>query len=65
MDTDPSGQIEWGFYPVFGYFNPNNEYPALSRLPDSWPSGGWPSSEGQYGLVSGMVDLEEGSLMLI
>ena len=29
MDTDPSGQIEWGFYPVFGYFNPNNEYPAL------------------------------------
>jgi hypothetical protein len=46
MDTDPSGQIEWGFYPVFGYFNPNNEYPALSRLPDSWPSGGWPSSDG-------------------
>ena len=47
MDTDPTGQIEWGFYPVFGYFNPNNEYPALSRLPDSWPSGGWPSSEGK------------------
>ena len=46
MDTDPSGQIEWGFYPIFGYFNPNNEYPALSRLPDSWPSSGWPSSEG-------------------
>ena len=46
MDTDPTGQIEWGFYPVFGYFNPNNEYPALSRLPDSWPSGGWPSAEG-------------------
>ena len=46
MDTDPTGQIEWGFYPVFGYFNPNNEYPALSRLPDSWPSAGWPSSEG-------------------
>ena len=20
MDTDPTGQIEWGFYPVFGYF---------------------------------------------
>ena len=47
MDTDPTGQIEWGFYPIFGYFNPNNEYPALSRLPDSWPSGGWPSSEGK------------------
>ena len=46
MDTDPTGQIEWGFYPVFGYFNENNEYPALSRLPDSWPSGGWPSAQG-------------------
>ena len=21
MDRDPTGQIEWGFYPVFGYFN--------------------------------------------
>ena len=46
MDTDPTGQIEWGFYPVFGYFNPNNEYPAISRLPDSWPAVGWPSSNG-------------------
>ena len=46
MDTDPSGQVEWGFYPVFGYFNENSEYPALSTLPDSWPNGGWPSSEG-------------------
>ena len=27
MDTDPTGQIEWGFYPVFGYFNPNNGPP--------------------------------------
>ena len=46
MDTDPTGQIEWGFYPVFGYFNENSEYPALSRLPDSWPTAGWPSSGG-------------------
>jgi len=46
MDTDPSGQVEWGFYPVFGYFNENSEYPALSTLPDSWPNAGWPSSEG-------------------
>ncbi len=46
MDTDPTGQVEWGFYPVFGYFNENSEYPALSNLPDSWPNGGWPSAEG-------------------
>ena len=46
MDVDPTGTVEYGLYPVFGYFNPNNEYPALSRLPDSWPSGGWPSAEG-------------------
>ncbi|SVC36017.1 uncharacterized protein METZ01_LOCUS288871, partial [marine metagenome] len=46
MDTDPSGQVEWGFYPVFGYFNENSEYPALSILPESWPNGGWPSAEG-------------------
>jgi hypothetical protein len=46
MDTDPSGQVEWGFYPVFGYFNENSEYPALSTLPDSWPNAGWPSAEG-------------------
>ena len=46
MDTDPTGQIEWGFYPVFGYFNETSEYPALSRLPDSWPTAGWPSADG-------------------
>ena len=40
MDTDPTGQVEWGFYPVFGYFNETSEYPALSRLPDSWPTAG-------------------------
>ena len=46
MDTDPTGQVEWGFYPVFGYFNETSEYPALSRLPDSWPTAGWPSANG-------------------
>ena len=46
MDTDPTGQVEWGFYPVFGYFNETSEYPALSRLPDSWPTAGWPSADG-------------------
>ena len=46
MDTDPTGTVEWGFYPIFGYFNPNSEYPAMSTLPSSWPSAGWPSREG-------------------
>lgn len=46
MDVDPTGTINWGFYPVFGYFNENGEYPAISRLPNSWPPEGWPSANG-------------------
>jgi hypothetical protein len=42
-ETDPTGTIEWGFYPVFGYFNEVSEYPAMSNRPDSWPPGGWPA----------------------
>ena len=44
MDLDPTGTVEWGFYPVFGYFNETGEYPALSNLPGSWPLNGWPST---------------------
>ncbi len=43
MDRDPTGLIEWGFYPVFGYFNEISETPAMSNLPDSWPLLGWPA----------------------
>ena len=43
MDTDPTGTVEWGFYPVFGYFNEASEYPAMSNLPISWPPAGWPA----------------------
>ncbi len=46
MDTDPTGTIEWGFYPVFGYFNETGEYPAMSNKPNSWPLNGWPSGNG-------------------
>ena len=44
MDTDPTGTINWGIYPVFGYFNesPSNDYPAMSNITNSWPTGGWP-----------------------
>ncbi|MDZ7269581.1 MAG: hypothetical protein ONB48_20030 [candidate division KSB1 bacterium] len=44
MDRDPTGTIEWGLYPVFGYFNELNEYPAMSNRPDSWPRNGWPAT---------------------
>jgi len=47
MDVDPTGQIEWGFYPVFGYFNVNSEYPAMSNDSASWPVAGWPASGNQ------------------
>ena len=44
MDVDPTGTVEWGYYPVFGYFNEANEYAALSNKPYSWPPGGWPAT---------------------
>jgi hypothetical protein len=44
MDTDPTGTVEWGYYPVFGYFNETNEYAAVSNKPNSWPPGGWPAT---------------------
>ena len=39
MDMDPTGTVEWGLYPVFGYFNndASNDYPAMSNRPNSWP----------------------------
>jgi hypothetical protein len=43
MDTDPTGTVEWGFYPCFGYFNEAGDYPALSDKPGSWPTAGWPA----------------------
>jgi hypothetical protein len=44
MDTDPTGTVEWGFYPIFGYFNENSEYPAMSDDLLSWPLNGWPDA---------------------
>jgi hypothetical protein len=43
MDRDPTGTVEWGLYPVFGYFNELSETPAMSNREDSWPPGGWPA----------------------
>ena len=43
MDQNPAGTVDWGFYPVFGYFNELQDYPAMSNRPESWPTSGWPS----------------------
>lgn len=43
MDSDPTGTVEWGIYPVFGYFNENSETPAMSNRANSWPRSGWPA----------------------
>ncbi|MCI0494153.1 hypothetical protein L0Z72_04030, partial [candidate division KSB1 bacterium] len=47
MDVDPTGTVEWGLYPVFGYFNELSEYPAMSNRSSSWPPAGWPYSDHQ------------------
>ncbi|MDC2984525.1 hypothetical protein OAY83_00460 [Candidatus Marinimicrobia bacterium] len=68
MDQNSTGTLDWGFYPVFGYFNPNQDYPAMSDDPDTWPSAGWPSSgndlqwkgfwDGRFGKGVTYADLE-------
>ena len=47
MDLDPTLTIEYGLYPVFGYFNELSETPAMSNQPGSWPVEGWPSNIGK------------------
>ena len=44
MDLDPTGTIEYGFFPVARYLNILSETPAMSNSPESWPPGGWPST---------------------
>ncbi len=43
MDVSSDGTVLAGFEPVFGYFNENSEYPAISNRPESWPPSGWPA----------------------
>ena len=43
MDHNFTNTLDWGFYPVFGYFNSYQDYPAMSDDEDTWPLGGWPS----------------------
>jgi hypothetical protein len=50
MDYNEAGDISYGLYPVYGYFNdgPSNEdeSPAISDDPDTWPVNGWPGRDG-------------------
>ena len=68
MDQNSTGTLDWGFYPVFGYFNPNQDYPAMSDDPNTWPTLGWPSTgndlhwqgywDGRFGKGVTYADLE-------
>lgn len=67
LDLNTEGTVEWGFQPVFGYFNKLNDYPAMSNLPNSWPEA-WPSRgfetkwpgewNGRFGRGVSYADLE-------
>lgn len=43
MDQNQQGTVDWGLYPAFGYFNPLQDYVAMSNREDSWPVDGWPA----------------------
>jgi len=49
MDANPVDGTPWGFYPVFGYFNEAQDYPAMSNKPNSWPPQGWPAPNDHLG----------------
>ncbi len=42
-DQNYDGTVRWQFTPVKGYFDPTQDYAAMSNKPDSWPIEGWPS----------------------
>ena len=68
MDQNTLGTLDWGFYPVFGYFNSYQDYPAMSDDPNTWPSQGWPQTgndlyrqgawDGRFGEGVTYADLE-------
>ncbi|MBI9072590.1 MAG: hypothetical protein JEY94_13390 [Melioribacteraceae bacterium] len=47
MDRSLAGDVVYGFEPVRGYLNDDNEYVAMSNIPTSWPANGWPASGNQ------------------
>lgn len=67
-DMNYDETVEWQLYPVHGYFNEAQDYPAMSNKPDSWPTEGWPSTgfdkkwvgewNGRFGRGGQYADLE-------
>ena len=47
MDRSLAGDVVYGFEPVRGYLNDDNEYVAMSNIPESWPLSGWPAGGNQ------------------
>ncbi len=68
MDQSDTSNVEWGFYPVWGYFNETSEHPAMSDDTASWPLEGWPKGgyakewpgewDGRFGRGIQYADLE-------
>ncbi len=44
IDVDVTGRFYYNFYPVADYLNLNQDKPAMSDDPNSWPIGGWPDA---------------------
>ena len=68
VDHNDAGTVNWTLQPVEGYFNPSQNYPAMSDDPNSWPVGGWPYTgsdkqwenewDGRFGRGVKYADLE-------
>lgn len=52
LDVSPDGLTEWGWQPLPGYLNPNQESPALSNKPETWPEV-WPDRPTWAGFWNG------------
>jgi len=69
-DTDPITGQQLGWEPLPGYLNPDQDYPAMSHLPETWPDfwpdkmdypddPGWPGSwNGYFGRDMFLADQE-------
>ncbi len=68
VDKNDAGTVNWTLQPVEGYFNPSQNYPAMSDDPNSWPLEGWPYTgsnkqwagewDGRFGRGVKYADLE-------
>jgi len=52
LDVSPDGLTEWGWQPLPGYLNPNQDAPAISNKPNTWPEV-WPDRPDFAGFWNG------------